>query len=156
MLKSPGAVRGASCALNRGLSVSSQTYLHQQLSNFSFSDRRNGEEFSNLTLVALLKLSVNRRIRYELGSTVNSSSYLYFFGKLLSEFVEYSSGLRASIKLNPSIERGISPMDHALLFHLRPRVTGFKRIMGPKIFIFEGVDLIYLAIRLKDPTFLSN
>jgi hypothetical protein len=148
-----GPVPG-SASLRLGLPT--QTYVHHQLRNFSFSDRHLKDVVSNLDLLVSFRFSVNRRIRYELGSTVNNSSYLYFFGKLLSEFVECSSGFKSYMKLNPSVERGITPVDQALLFHLRPRVTGFKRLMGPKIFIYEGVDLVYLALRLKDPTFLSN
>lgn len=150
---SSGLVSG-SASLRLGLPT--QTYIHHQLRNFSFSDRHLRDVVSNLDLLVSFRFSVNRRIRYELGSTVNNSSYLYFFGKLLSEFVECSSGFKSYMKLNPSVERGITPVDQALLFHLRPRVTGFKRLMGPKIFIYEGVDLVYLALRLKDPTFLSN
>ena len=131
-------------------------YLHHQLSSVTFADRGYTNCISNLDSVIALKFSIRRRIFHRLGNNLFYSNLIYFYGKFLSEFIENTTGRRSFVKLDAYIERGLTFVDKALLAKWEVRVVGFIRVMGPKIFVFEALQLVCLSLRLKDPTFLAN
>lgn len=137
-------------------SVSALIYSTHQLDSFAPSDRNLARSISSLDTPMVLKVAVRRRIAYTLGSDIRSSNINYFYGRFLSEFIEHTTGRHSFVKLNPAIESGLTFADKAKLASWEPRIVGFKRIMGPKIFIVEALHLVCLSLRLKDPTFLAN
>ena len=57
---------------------------------------------------------------------------------------------------NSSIEKGLTFEDTAQCRLWESRIYGFRRMLGPRIFVVEALSLVCLAFRLKDPTFLAN
>jgi hypothetical protein len=66
------------------------------------------------------------------------------------------SGKKVYVKFNPFIENSLTFLDLSRCLMWEQRVIGFRRILGPKIFLNESLRLIYLAIKNKDSTFLTN
>lgn len=79
-----------------------------------------------------------------------------FIYKNLIYFMEFFSGRKVYLKLNPFIETSLDLKDIARCYMWYGRVLGFQRILGHRIFVQESLKIFHLAIKYKDPTFLSN
>ena len=75
---------------------------------------------------------------------------------MLIESMENFSGRKIFLRLNSSIEKGLTFEDIAQCRLWESRIYGFRRMLGPRIFVVEALSLVCLAFRLKDPTFLAN
>jgi len=91
---------------------------------------------------------------------VVSSKYLpqttIYFYKTLINFMEYFTGKKIYLKLNPFIENSLSYLDTSRCYLWYSRVLSFQKILGHRIFVHESLKIMYLAIKFRDPTFLIN
>lgn len=99
-------------------------------------------------------------IRHKVIKMVVSSRYLprttpYFYHTLVS-FIEFYTGKRVYLKLNPFIENTLSYVDIARCHLWHNRVMGFQKILGHRIFVHESLRIFHIALKFRDPTFLSN
>jgi hypothetical protein len=46
--------------------------------------------------------------------------------------------------------------EKAICMNWAPRLKSFRRSLGPRLFLAESLEILYLALKLKDPFFLSN
>ena len=99
---------------------------------------------------------MKRKIRYTLIDNSLRSNVVYWKHKMLIEFMESCTGRRIAVIFDPSIEEGLTFTDKARCSLWSPRILGFRRLLGPKIFIVEALYIVCLSLRLKDPTFLAN
>lgn len=74
----------------------------------------------------------------------------------LVRFIELLTGKYVYLKFNPFVQTSLSFLDLARCQMWEGRVGGFKKALGPRIFLNESIQIIYLAIKFKDPTFLTN
>lgn len=95
----------------------------------------------------LLKLFIFRRFP-------PSISVWYF--NMLVRFMEFCTGRKIYLKINPHVENNLTLLDHIQCKMWEWRVASFQRVLGPKIFINESLRIILLALKYKDPTFLIN
>lgn len=133
-----------------------QTYLAQELVSLTFGQRLNRKLYSNLQPTLNLKLSLKKRIYFKLVGDGLLLNIVYIKYKMLIDFMESATGRKIAIRLNPTLERGLTLEDRAQCRMWEPRINGFKRFVGPRIFIYEALHLVCLSFRLKDPTFLAN
>ena len=80
---------------------------------------------------------------------------MYFYRTLVN-FMEFYTGKKVYIKLNPFIENSLTYSDLARCYMRFGRVNPYQRILGHRIFVHESLRIFHLAIRFRDPTFLSN
>jgi hypothetical protein len=80
---------------------------------------------------------------------------LYFY-KTLVNFIEFLTGRKVFIKLNPFIENSLTYLDLSRCYLWYNRVLSFQKILGHRIFLHESIKIFYIAIKFKDPTFLIN
>ena len=78
------------------------------------------------------------------------------YNAVLIRFLEAATGRKTLLHFTPSIEESLTVKDRGKLYAWETRIAGFQRILGHKIFIKEGLMLVAVALRLKDPTFLAN
>lgn len=76
--------------------------------------------------------------------------------RCLTQFLENISGRKVAINVGPFIDNILTVDDHARCLLWDNRSSGFKKLLGHRIFTSEAVMLITAALRLKDPTLLSN
>ena len=76
--------------------------------------------------------------------------------KCLIHFAEHISGRRAAIYIGPFVDQSLTIEDHARCILWNTRSSGFKKILGHRIFTSEALMVLTSSIRLKDPTLLSN
>jgi hypothetical protein len=75
---------------------------------------------------------------------------------MLVRFVEFCTGRKVYIKLNPFVEKTLLLVDQIQCKIWETRVSGFQRILGPKLFLKESLRILMIALKYKDPTFLIN
>lgn len=95
----------------------------------------------------LLRLSSSQSCKIDLS---------FWYYKTLLQFIENCSGRKVALRFGPFIEGCLTFEDKARCIMWNKRVTGFQRIVGNRIFIYEGLSIVAIAFRLKDPTFLAN
>lgn len=84
---------------------------------------------------------------------VRVSNWYY---RSLIRFLEHSTGRRISLNLGPFAEQSLTFAEKAKCQVWNTRVVGFQRRLGHRIVVSEGLRLIAVAFKLKDPTFLAN
>lgn len=70
--------------------------------------------------------------------------------------MESVGGLKVRLQFNPFITHSLSFTDLARARLWASRVGSFQRLLGHRIFINESIQILQLAVRTKDPTFLAN
>lgn len=111
---------------------------------------------SNLIPLTFFKHTIRRKVI----KLVVSSKYLprtttYFYRSLI-QFMEFFTGKKIYLKFNPFIENSLTYTDLARCYMWFGRVNPYQRILGHRIFVHESLRIFHLALRFKDPTFLSN
>lgn len=99
-------------------------------------------------------------IRKKILKLVIANKYLpqttFFFYKTLVNFFEFLTGRRVYLKLNPFVENSLTYLDLSRCCLWYNRVLSFQKILGHRIFLHESIKIFYIAIKFRDPTFLSN
>jgi hypothetical protein len=111
---------------------------------------------SNLLPSLPIRFTIYRRILRVVGFSKFVPNVIPYYHYTLVQFLEAMSGKKVYIKFNPFIENSLTFLDLSRCLMWEQRVIGFRRILGPKIFLNESLRLIYLAIKNKDSTFLTN
>jgi len=72
------------------------------------------------------------------------------------KFLEFCSGKKVYINFFTFLTKLLSPLENARCELWSQRLRSFKRVFGAKLFVTESLQIIYTALKLKDPYFLSN
>jgi len=130
--------------------------LLTDFNKYLFNSRDNIFLKTNLIPTTILRYTIRRKLLKIINFHKLSSNIIMWYYNILIRFIENCSGRKVFLKFNPFIENALTFSDLARcsLWHIR--VTGFQRILGPKIFLHESLKILHIAIRFKDPTFLSN
>jgi len=126
------------------------------LNKYLFNSRINLFSKSNLITSTVFKYTIKRKLLKIVNFHKFSSNITMWYYNILIRFMENCSGKKVYLKFNPFIENSLSFNDIARCNIWSTRITGFQRILGPKIFLKESLKILHIAIKFKDPTFLSN
>lgn len=150
---------------NNSLSYFNHTKIINKNNNLSvvndlnkrfFNSRINIFNKSNLIPSSIFKYTIKRKLLKIVNFHKFSSNVIMWYYNILIRFMENCSGKKVYLKFNPFIENALSFTDIARCNMWSARITSFQRILGPKIFLQESLKILHIAIRFKDPTFLSN
>ena len=138
------------------LSIPAIKPILHNLETFYFGSRWDALKNSNLYPLPHFNFSIQRRLislfTFRRFSTYTSIWYL----NMLVRFVEFCTGRKVYIKLNPFVEKTLLLVDQIQCRIWETRVSGFQRILGPKLFLKESLRILMIALKYKDPTFLIN
>lgn len=152
---SPNSADGSFCFLASMRKKLSLTLAHQYKASL-FSDRPAISKFSNVEFGFKSNFTLRRLVKTRFDNKNFDANVILLYTNTLNDFVENVTGRKALMHLNTDIERGLTSWDRGRMFLWDGRVYGFRRMLGPKIFVIEGLQLMILSLRLKDPTFLAN
>ena len=128
----------------------------QYLKNFFFESRLVSIRSINTNPLNFFSLIFKRKfIDIHKNSSFNLNITMWYYVSLV-RFIENCSGLKTTLLFNPFIENSLSYTDIARCYLWSERVFDFRRLLGPKIFIQESFRVLHLALKLKDPAFLSS
>lgn len=108
--------------------------------------------FPNFTFFFVLKKKILKLFSYDKFSPITTPFYI----DSLIRFFEYCSGKKILLKLNMFLNRSLSYQERAQCATWAPRIKVFRKMLGPRLFLTESLEILYLSFKLKDPFFLSN
>lgn len=119
----------------------------------------NNSDFSNLT-----NLIPNSNLHYIVKKTVIRifsfdkfpSLVTPWYYQTLIRFLEFCSGRKVCLRFNAFLNNSLSEEEKIRCFLWSQRVKYFRKILGPKLFLNESIQIMYLALKNKDPYLLSN
>ena len=141
------------------------TYIIQtQAHLYHFTSKRRYLVHSNLSVLHLeelyrsvvtYKMVDSTIVRYYSTRYMRPSGFLWYYTSLI-QFLEHTTGRKIALNFGPFLETALTFKDRAKCLNWKRRILGFQRLLGPKIFIYEALEILVVSIRLKDPTFLAN
>lgn len=138
------------------LSLHSIKPILQTFETFYFSKRSDLIKNSNLLPLPSFNFHIQRRmVRLFTFRKFSTSTSIWYFNMLV-RFIEFCTGRKVYIKLNPFIEKSLLLTDQIQCKLWETRVAGFQRILGPRLFLKESLRIMMIALKYKDPTFLIN
>ena len=130
--------------------------LQNQLSAFYFGPQLSCLQRSNLWTLPSLHFTLRKKILRSVSQSSFSSDTGSWAHKCLIQFAERISGRRTAIYIGPFVDQALTIEDHARCVIWNTRSSGFRKILGHRIFTSEALMVLTSSIRLKDPTLLSN
>ena len=126
------------------------------LGRYGFADRSVLLTKTNLWPLQLFRYNIRRKVVKVVVNTRYLPRTTSYFYKTLVSFMEYYTGKKVYLKFNAFVENALTYSDLARCYMWFNRVLGFQRILGHRIFVHESLRIFHVAIRFRDPTFLSN
>ena len=74
----------------------------------------------------------------------------------LVKFLEFCSGKKVFLKFYTFLNNNLNFFEKAQCLIWSQKVKYFRKVLGPRLFLNESLQVIYLALKLKDPYTLSN
>jgi len=111
---------------------------------------------SNISPLPIFNITIRRRLLKYFVLRKFSAKISFWYFNMLTRFMEYCTGRKVYLKLNPHIENTLTVFDEAQcqLWHLR--VMSYRKVLGPKIFIHESLRIFLLALKHRDTSLLIN
>ena len=79
-----------------------------------------------------------------------------WFYETLIKFLEYCSGKKVNLNLYTFLHNNLNFSEKSQCVLWARKVKYFRKVLGPRLFLNESLQIIYLSLKLKDPFFLSN
>lgn len=111
---------------------------------------------SNVLPFHTFNYSLRRRVLKAFTYDTFSPNVTMWYYNTIIRFIEHCSGKKVYLKLNPFIENSLTFKDLARSAIWAQRIVGFQKTLGPRMFLHESLKIMHVAIRYRDPTFLSN
>lgn len=105
---------------------------------------------------SIFSVDVARQLSFASDYKKIKSFFAYLPYETLIKFIEYCSGKRAVVKIDPFLLKSIQAEDSTRCFLWSHRVKFFRKNLGPRLFLVESLQILTLCLRLRDPYVLSN
>ena len=127
-----------------------------EIHKYNFSTRLQLYEHSNLWPSQHLSYTVRRHLLKRIHNVKFVPTVTTWYYDTLVKFIEHYTSRRVYLKFNPFIENSLPYADSVRCQMWEIRVHGFQKILGHRIFVNESLRILSLALRFKDPAFLSH
>jgi hypothetical protein len=84
------------------------------------------------------------------------SSQLFCYNNSLIRFIEYCSGKKVFLKIYMFLDSILTIFDRTRCYVWAQKLKNFKKMFGANFFLLESIQIMYVALKLKDPFFLIN
>ncbi len=130
--------------------------VQSQLEAFLFQGHAAPLKYSSLWATPSSRFTIRKRLLRFLSTAAFQGNVAHWYYITLTRFVEHITGRKVFLNFGPFVDNCLSFEDRALCRSWIPRLMGFKRRLGHRIFIKESLSVILASLKLKDPTLLSN
>lgn len=128
-------------------SLIADSYFYSNKNTFFFNNIIPSVNFYYVVKKKMLKI-------FNYSKFSSSTSWVYY--NSLTRFLEFCSGRKVHIKLNPFLNNDLTFEEKAQCLLWAQKVKYFRKVLGPRLFLNESIQIIYLSLKLKDPYILSN
>ena len=130
--------------------------LQTQLAPYFFGTRLNNLNHLNTWNVPTVNITLRKKLMRAFVGDVFVPKVATWYYQSLIRFMENCTGRKVALHIGPFVDDVLTFEDKALCYMWSYKVKGFQRMLGPRIFVTEGLDIVASSLRLKDPTFLAN
>ena len=106
----------------------------------------------NIKFNYILKKKMLKIFNYSKFPTVTT---LWHYNTLI-RFLEFCSGKKVFVKFFNFLITNLTFSEKAQCLLWAQKVKYFRKVLGPRLFLNESLQIIYLSLKLKDPYILSN
>ena len=100
----------------------------------------------------ILKKKMIKIFNYSKFPTITT---IWHYNSLI-RFLEFCSGKKVYIKLNTFLNNNLNFNEKSQCLLWSQKVKYFRKVLGPRLFLNESLQIIYLSLKLKDPYIFSN
>ena len=126
------------------------------LNEYYYYSKNNKHSFTNIipnkSFFFILKKKILKVFKYNKFPTITSTWHYH----TLIKFFEFCSGKKIYIKFNSFINNNLTFNERTQCLMWAQRVKYFRKVLGPRLFLNESLQIIYISLKLKDPFVLSN
>ena len=126
------------------------------LSSFFFYNKYLTSNLTNLipneNFHYIIRKTVIKVFNFDKFSIVTTPWYY----QTLIKFLEFCSGKKVCLRFNGFLNNSLTVEEKIRCFLWSQRVKYFRKVLGPKLFLNESIQIMYLALKNKDPYLLSN
>jgi len=79
----------------------------------------------------------------------------WYFNTMI-RFIEYCSGKKAHVRFFTLLTNYLNFYEKTRCLMWSQKVKNFRRLLGPRLFLNESLQILYVSLKAKDPFFLSN
>lgn len=79
-----------------------------------------------------------------------------WYNETLIRFLENCSGKKIYLKVFSFLNNNLDFFEKTQCLLWSQKVKYFRKVLGPRLFLNESLQILYLSLKLKDPTILSN
>jgi hypothetical protein len=119
-------------------SVENKFYFNNLIPNFNFN--------------FIFKKKIIKIFSY---TKFTSSAFSWQYNAIV-RFLEFCSGKKVCLKFFNFIKNTLNFNEKSQCYLWSRKVKYFRKVLGPRLFLNESLQIIYLALKIKDPYFLSN
>ena len=130
--------------------------LQNQINAYCFGTKTHSLRHSNVWTCSSSQFTLRKKILRSISQMSFRSDTGAWAHKCLIQFAENISGRKVALQIGPFIDQALTVEDQARCYLWETRATGFRKILGHRIFTSEALMILTASIRLKDPTLLSN
>lgn len=132
-----------------------EAILHN-LETSHFGSRLQLLRSSNISPAPIFNVTIKRRLLKFFTMRKFSIKISFWYFNMLVRFMEYCTGRKVHLQLNPHIENSLTLLDEAQCYLWENQIFSFHKILGPKFFLNESLRIFLLALKNKDPNLLIN
>jgi hypothetical protein len=128
---------------------------YQNLDNFFYNNNSfnlNNNLSPSSSFFYILKKRMLQVFNYDKFPITTS---IWFYETLI-KFLEYCSGKKVNLNLYTFLHNNLNFFEKSQCVLWARKVKYFRKVLGPRLFLNESLQIIYLSLKLKDPFFLSN
>lgn len=132
-----------------------KNFLHYIKTYFFYSTTHNfffNNIIPNDNFLYILKKKVIKIFSY--GKFSKLTSFWHY--QIIARFLEFCSGKRVFFKIYAFLSNNLNFYEKTQCILWAQKVKYFRKVLGPRLFLDESLQIIYLALKLKDPYILSN
>lgn len=130
--------------------------LNDYFNNFFFYSVT--QKFFCMNILPNVKFSyvLKRRLVKTFNNTKLPPHTILWYYQTIARFLEFCSGKRACIQFFPFLASTLNFYEKMQCLLWAQKVKYFRKVLGPRLFLNESLQIIYLSLKLKDPFVLSN
>jgi len=137
-------------------SLPASMVIQNQLATYCFGPRLKLLRQSNAWVVPASKHFLRKKLLRSISQTAFQADVGAWSHKCVIQFAENVSGRKVGLHIGPFVEQVLTVNDHARFYMWEVRSSGFRKLLGHRIFTNEAIAIVAASFRLKDPTLLSN
>lgn len=140
----------------KNLNLMSFSNINKLLTDFFFYKPDSTFFQSNLIPLNHFRYDIKKKIlkifSYSRFPTISS----IWHHNVLIRFLELFTGKKIFFKIFGYLQTSLNLEEKAQCLIWSQKVKYFRKVLGPKLFLNESLQIIYLSLKLKDPFLLSN